>query len=1086
MKLDALRLVTPLRIRLEPAGTAAKMPKLNSGDEVRLIDDDGTLVLAGATGSCDVRACDRPSQQELDGLLRRGQPRLAWVAKEPTRKGEIQINLIEASSMLAHGEPEGWVVSFDAKIRDDLRKRIQHQKSTPDSEYISWLADQLVIAGTALHPEPRLLVTASPSSGSNPRRAPFRIWGSSLAVDVLWTEQEGQGAYVISRVIHSSRLSTTERSPIWIVVGGLTVRDEAAALTKRLAALDVVDDEGRGYLKLWEDYQTIEEKLAQDRALQLGSLHYMQARKRESSWHFYVADPEVLSRLGGQREVELEVAAAEKGARRAFCGTVDIQASTPGGPGLPTCLVLRSQGEDSEPPGSGLLRVSMRGLEANWKRRQQALVRIRTNSAATIPLTSILEGRSTRSMRGRSVSPLSPAVRAVFGPAGPTEAQIKALDVALNTPDIAIIQGPPGTGKTQVIRALALRLSELGEGEEVRGNLLLSSFQHEAVEHVSGLIRIFGLPALKLGRRRDRAASTSSVDEWRIQLMNRLSARPACEPRPVYRVLDEARATLSAAIRGMAPAAAAQAVERIADACRAWIPAEVLEGGRTLQRNLYRLSEVDARSASERSRFRGIAFGLRTSQAGHADDGPHRITAILGLARSRQVELSPSEFEALDDARLEETVDAELLGFIAATRDRILDSLTETVQVLPRQASRDDVSEWLRRVIVHLHGAAQSLPDDAEIIVADFREALEHDRDAVATAITHYTTALAATCVQSVAPVMAESLQLSEQKLGFRNVVVDEAARANPLDLLIPMSLAGRRLILVGDHRQLPHSLEPEVERAIDQDPSIEAKEALKMSLFERLKSQLTGGDIPRVVTLDRQYRMHPLLASFVSDTFYAPYDESFGSGVTAAEREHGLSELGSAVAAWIDVPSFEGPEKRHGASLTRNCEASVIAKRLRSWLEERPTLSFAVVTFYAAQVNVLWSALRAEGLAEGGSDGVPYAIRSDLRQLSTGGERLRIGTVDAFQGKEFDVVFLSQVRSNDIPVDKTPVSWRRRWGFLLLENRMCVALSRQRRALVVVGDPAMVEGEVAAHQIAGLVRFRTLCGGEHGRILAV
>ena len=32
--------------------------------------------------------------------------------------------------------------------------------------------------------------------------------------------------------------------------------------------------------------------------------------------------------------------------------------------------------------------------------------------------------------------------------------------------------------------------------------------------------------------------------------------------------------------------------------------------------------------------------------------------------------------------------------------------------------------------------------------------------------------------------------------------------------------------------------------------------------------------------------------------------------------------------------------------------------------------------------------------------------------------ERLRVGTVDAFQGKEFDVVFLSMTRSNDFARD--------------------------------------------------------------------
>lgn len=72
----------------------------------------------------------------------------------------------------------------------------------------------------------------------------------------------------------------------------------------------------------------------------------------------------------------------------------------------------------------------------------------------------------------------------------------------------------------------------------------------------------------------------------------------------------------------------------------------------------------------------------------------------------------------------------------------------------------------------------------------------------------------------------------------FDNVIVDEAARANPLDLFIPMSFAKRRIILVGDHRQLPHLLDPDVERARTTVREQE-QHALKQSLFQRLFENL-------------------------------------------------------------------------------------------------------------------------------------------------------------------------------------------------------------------------------------------------------
>ena len=63
--------------------------------------------------------------------------------------------------------------------------------------------------------------------------------------------------------------------------------------------------------------------------------------------------------------------------------------------------------------------------------------------------------------------------------------QIRALDMAINTPDIALIQGPPGTGKTTVIKAICERFREIYEAEErqkkkmdpVGGSYALSAFQ---------------------------------------------------------------------------------------------------------------------------------------------------------------------------------------------------------------------------------------------------------------------------------------------------------------------------------------------------------------------------------------------------------------------------------------------------------------------------------------------------------------------------------------------------------------------------------------------------------------------------------
>jgi len=81
----------------------------------------------------------------------------------------------------------------------------------------------------------------------------------------------------------------------------------------------------------------------------------------------------------------------------------------------------------------------------------------------------------------------------------------------------------------------------------------------------------------------------------------------------------------------------------------------------------------------------------------------------------------------------------------------------------------------------------------------------------------------------------------------------------------------------------------------------------------------------------------------------------------------------------------------------------------------------------------------------------------------------LEIGSIDAFQGRQFDIVFFSVVRSND----------RNIFGFLKSENRLNVAFSRQKKLLVVVGNRKMYESEKAQSDVPALAEFIKLADEE-------
>ena len=163
--------------------------------------------------------------------------------------------------------------------------------------------------------------------------------------------------------------------------------------------------------------------------------------------------------------------------------------------------------------------------------------------------------------------------------------------------------------------------------------------------------------------------------------------------------------------------------------------------------------------------------------------------------------------------------------------------------------------------------------------------------------------------------------------------------------------------------------------------------------------------------------------------------------------------------------------------------EAKWIAKEVHRLMSERPEYSVGVVSFYSAQSNEILKQMEPFGITELLDDG-GYRIRDtwSTTRDSAGRltERIRVGTVDAFQGKEFDIVFLSMTRSNDVVIDNQK-SLRRKYGHLMLENRLCVAMSRQKRLLVVVGDGQMLKGEEADKAIHGLVEFMKLCEGKDG-----
>jgi superfamily I DNA and/or RNA helicase len=229
---------------------------------------------------------------------------------------------------------------------------------------------------------------------------------------------------------------------------------------------------------------------------------------------------------------------------------------------------------------------------------------------------------------------------------------------------------------------------------------------------------------------------------------------------------------------------------------------------------------------------------------------------------------------------------------------------------------------------------------------------------------------------------------------------------------------------------------------------------------------------------------MHPELGQFVNENFYAPYGEGFESPLPA---ENFAQKLCKTPYRWVNIPNEKmcEHEKKDGTSRIRKKEAEYIVNTLREYIlsEEGKNLSYGVITFYSAQAGLIKKMLKDKDISE----------------------RVRVGTVDAFQGMEFDVIFLSVVRThNQIPdvnfellgidekeMDEDSSEYKEllqyketvgmnNYGFLTSENRLCVALSRQKKLLIVVGDSNIFYGKgwnkIAAKCVPAMKNFYEKC----------
>jgi len=706
--------------------------------------------------------------------------------------------------------------------------------------------------------------------------------------------------------------------------------------------------------------------------------------------------------------------------------------------------------------------LSIYGDEIQLQRKLDARKRLLEGRSANPLLGLIIEDTDTinkyqKTSRIKKLEPLTNYIKEkIFFKNPPTQNQIDAIDIALNTPDIAIIQGPPGTGKTTVLTAIIERLNEESDKENIRGQVLVAGFQHDAVENIIERLNINGIPTPKFGKKSIRTVDISSYErvmEWSesitsnlkeksLELSNQLKINKLNKYFEVY--LKTPSRLLSIGL-----------LEYIINELSSYLDDETITYSKGI------LKKLNAKSIDHIKELQYI-YSLRTSINGILDDGRERNLELL-VSKIGEV-LSDNERDILTHIDINNLDD--YLPKIKNLKDTLIDKLYPKPMFRAEKPSEDIIK--LKEKVEEKLSQGKSTKDQINTILINYINELESNPFGLQSMIEEYSYVYSATTGQSN-QASKQKTSNQNQDASFDTLIIDEAARATPMDLLVAMVLAKRRIILVGDHRQLPHMVDEDIIKNSDLSENKFIKESMFGYLKSRAKKLEEYDNIKRTLTLENQYRTHPLLGKFVSDNFYKKYSEGFESPLQDTERffKQTLKDIEDIPAVWIDVPNTKCKEQR---AWSRECEALKIMEYLQKWIlsDDGKDLTFGIITFYRNQVETLKKLLEIEFTKE---------------ERDSFHDRLKIGTVDSFQGMEFDIVFLSVVRSRDVKTINDTIEDYKLFGFLISKNRLCVSMSRQKKSLIVVGDKEFFNSNRAKEDVEELHNFLQLCKNK-GKVL--
>lgn len=654
---------------------------------------------------------------------------------------------------------------------------------------------------------------------------------------------------------------------------------------------------------------------------------------------------------------------------------------------------------------SGEISISMRMAEIALNRQRKALKSIQYKENANPEISEIIFNPSIATSKNNLMLTEADCKSKEID-----RSKVISLEKALSSDNIFLLQGPPGTGKTTFISELVYQI--LYGNDTYRGNpeakILIASQSHVAVDNSLAKIKKL-IPDIKMIRIGVLDKLSESSREYTLDVFCRdwtekviLNCKEALARYKQEIGIDESLQEKNSIITE---------IESITQEI-----SELIDELEKVETELERINVLDSKWQFVDGKIETMKQMVAIKASGVTEE---HLSQIIDEFTESLSELNSKLASIIDESIALAEQKTELQSRYVSLNEEL-------------EAKGHEVDEWKELLGVSSNKDYQQVKADIQVALKENKKKYAKyskveslckewqkrvtQGDGLLQESIADSTLVGATClgIASLGP---------DVEINFDWVIVDEAGKATPPEILVPICL-GRKIVLVGDHKQLPPVVDQALLKLQDKERMNINKEDLELSLFEYLERSLND-DCKNI--LDEQYRMNPVIGDLISKLFY---ESKLVSKTSKEEKTIPLKLYESKPLVWLSTAArFDRKEERISDSYRNPCEAKLIFEQLLEIDKELNELKLkketAIIAGYRGQRDSLTRLYES-------------SYKAKFHNMS-----IEINTVDAFQGRETDIVFYSVVRSNDDG----------KLGFLKDVRRLNVAFSRARELLVVVGD---------------------------------